>query len=64
MKTHGINIPALVLSMHDELLYAERSLRAGAKGYISNGKRMARGEIGEPFSMRSGDVITVGQRLS
>jgi len=35
MKAHGINIPALVLSMHDELLYAERSLRAGARGYIS-----------------------------
>src|SRR4030095_6670320 len=32
---HGINIPTLVLSMHDELLYAERSLRAGARGYIS-----------------------------
>lgn len=26
--------PILVLSMHDESLYAERSLRAGAKGYI------------------------------
>ena len=35
MKAQGINIPALVLSMHDELLYAERSLRAGARGYIS-----------------------------
>jgi DNA-binding NarL/FixJ family response regulator len=35
MKAHGINVPALVLSMHDELLYAERSLRAGARGYIS-----------------------------
>ena len=28
------NLPALVLSMHDELLYAERALRAGARGYI------------------------------
>ncbi len=27
-------LPALVLSMHDELLYAERALRAGANGYI------------------------------
>jgi DNA-binding NarL/FixJ family response regulator len=35
MKAHGISTPALVLSMHDELLYAERSLRAGARGYIS-----------------------------
>ena len=27
-------LPVLVLSMHDESLYAERALRAGAKGYI------------------------------
>jgi DNA-binding NarL/FixJ family response regulator len=27
-------VAALVLSMHDELLYAERALRAGAGGYI------------------------------
>jgi DNA-binding NarL/FixJ family response regulator len=29
------NLPVLVLSMHDEMLYAERSLRAGALGYIT-----------------------------
>ena len=28
------DVPVLVLSMHDETLYAERVLRAGAKGYI------------------------------
>ncbi len=28
------NLPVLALSMHDESLYAERALRAGAKGYI------------------------------
>ena len=27
-------LPILVLSMHDEALYAERALRAGAKGYV------------------------------
>jgi len=27
-------MPVLVVSMHDEALYAERSLRAGARGYI------------------------------
>ncbi|TAN42529.1 MAG: response regulator transcription factor [Nitrospirae bacterium] len=27
-------IPMLVLSMHDEFLYAERSIRAGARGYV------------------------------
>ena len=27
-------LPILVLSMHDEVIYAERALRAGARGYI------------------------------
>jgi len=27
-------LPILVLSMHDEALYAERALRAGARGYV------------------------------
>jgi DNA-binding NarL/FixJ family response regulator len=31
--THA-TLPILVLSMHDESLYAERALRAGANGYI------------------------------
>lgn len=35
MKIHHPKIPALVLSMHDESVYAERSLRAGAKGYVT-----------------------------
>jgi len=28
------DLPVLIMSMHDERLYAERALRAGAKGYI------------------------------
>lgn len=35
LKARRIDIPVLVLSMHDELLYAERVLRAGARGYIT-----------------------------
>jgi DNA-binding NarL/FixJ family response regulator len=31
----GKKLPMLVLSMHDESFYAERALRAGARGYIS-----------------------------
>ena len=34
MKLRSLKSLILVLSMHDESLYAERSLRAGAKGYI------------------------------
>lgn len=35
LKTRHPKLPALVLSMHDEAVYAERSLRAGARGYVS-----------------------------
>ncbi|HEV2320501.1 MAG TPA: response regulator transcription factor, partial [Verrucomicrobiae bacterium] len=28
-------VPVLVLSMHDESLYAERAFRAGARGYVN-----------------------------
>ena len=34
MKLRSLKSLVLVLSMHDESLYAERALRAGAKGYI------------------------------
>ena len=35
IKAQGSDARMLVSSMHDELLYAERSLRAGAMGYIN-----------------------------
>lgn len=34
IKTQFPALPVLTLSMHDEALYAERALRAGARGYI------------------------------
>jgi DNA-binding NarL/FixJ family response regulator len=37
VKDVGVHFPlvaVIVLSMHDELLYAERALRAGARGYV------------------------------
>jgi DNA-binding NarL/FixJ family response regulator len=34
LKTKNPAIPVLVLSIHDESLYAPRALRAGARGYI------------------------------
>jgi DNA-binding NarL/FixJ family response regulator len=49
------DLPVLVLSMHDEALYAERALRAGANGYVMKQeatetvlvalRRIMRGEI-------------------
>lgn len=35
LKVQCPHLPVLVLSMHDESLYAERVLRAGAMGYIT-----------------------------
>ena len=34
LAKRGANLPILVVSMHDETLYAERVLRAGAMGYV------------------------------
>ncbi len=34
MKLKYKDLPSLVVSMHDESIYAERALRAGARGYI------------------------------
>lgn len=49
------NLPTLVLSMHEESLYAERALQAGARGYIMKHetselivdaiRRVCRGEV-------------------
>ncbi len=35
MRKRHPAIPALVLSMYDEAVYAERSLKAGARGYVT-----------------------------
>jgi DNA-binding NarL/FixJ family response regulator len=43
IKALSIGVPVLVLSMHDESLYAERALRAGATGYIT--KQQAADEV-------------------
>jgi len=34
INDNNLNIPTLVLSMHDEKIFAERALKSGAKGYI------------------------------
>jgi DNA-binding NarL/FixJ family response regulator len=37
------NLPVLILSMHEELIFADRVLKAGAKGYMT--KREATGKV-------------------
>jgi DNA-binding NarL/FixJ family response regulator len=41
IRALSIGVPVLVLSMHDESLYAERALRAGAAGYITKSEEAA-----------------------
>ncbi len=40
IKRRFAGMPVLVLSMHDEFLYAQRALRAGAQGYIMKQEAM------------------------
>lgn len=62
LKAQGISLKVLVLSMHDEDLYAERSLRAGAQGYIS--KNEASKEVVKALrSVLSGEIY-VSQRMN
>jgi len=35
IKAEGMDLPVLVLTMHEESLYAERAMRAGASGYVT-----------------------------
>jgi len=60
IKAQELDINVLVLSMHDEELYAERALRAGAKGYIT--KNEASTEVIEAIRcVMKGDVYASRQ---
>jgi DNA-binding NarL/FixJ family response regulator len=41
LQAQGNQTPVLVLSMHEETLYAERVLQAGARGYVSKNQPSA-----------------------
>ena len=58
LKEWHPRLPILVLSMHDESLYAERVLRAGASGYIM------KQEIAEEFVQAIRKVLSGGIYLS
>lgn len=62
MKAQGIELPVLVLSMHDEDLYAERSLRAGAKGYIT--KNEASSEVVKAIRKVMNGEVYVSKRMT
>ena len=70
IKVRYPHLPALVLSMHDEELYAERSLHAGARGYVMKQEETAvllrairqvlRGEIYLSEKVKDGIVKRLG----
>lgn len=65
IKNIKANCPAvsvIVLSMHDESLYAERAIRAGARGYIM--KRETTKRIIEAIRTVLGGKLFVSERLT
>lgn len=62
LKAHGIAVPVLVLSMHDESLYAERVLRAGARGYIT--KNEATSTLTKAIQHVLNGEVYLGERMT
>ena len=73
IKALSIGVPVLVLSMHEESLYAERALHAGATGYITKHqaadevlsaiRRVLAGEIYLSEKMTSGFLKSLTSRV-
>lgn len=62
LKALGLPVKVLVLSMHEEDLYAERALRAGAQGYIT--KNEAAAEVVEAIRCVMDGEIYASRRLT
>ena len=62
LKARHNPLPVLVLSMHEESVYAERVLRAGAKGYIS--KQEAPAEVVEAIRQVMSGQTYVSKRVN
>ena len=62
LKLQNPSLPIMVLSMHDESLYAERVLRAGARGYVM--KQEATGNVLVAIRRVLGGEICVSEKIS
>jgi DNA-binding NarL/FixJ family response regulator len=62
IRTTHPTLPVLILSMHDELIYAERALRAGANGYIM--KQVATEKVLGALRRVLGGEIYVSDRIA
>lgn len=63
LKIHCPNIAVIVLSMHEEISYAERALRAGARGYVT--KRESTTKIVEAIrEVRAGRIYASAEMMA
>lgn len=63
LKVHCPTLDIIVLSMHEEISYAERALRAGARGYVT--KRESTGKIVEAIrEVRAGRVYASPEMMA
>jgi DNA-binding NarL/FixJ family response regulator len=62
LKARKLTLPVLVLSMHEEKLYAERVIRAGARGYIT--KQEPPGEVVKAIRKVIDGGIYVSERVT
>lgn len=63
LRAQEIEVPVLVLSMHEESLYAERVIRAGAKGYITKYEASAKVMVAIRQVLR-GEIYLEAQTMS
>jgi DNA-binding NarL/FixJ family response regulator len=62
LKALHSELPVLVFSMHDELFYAERALRAGARGYLM--KEAGSGKMLEAIRQVMSGQVCVSPRIA
>jgi len=62
IKAHHPHVMVIVLSMHDEALYAERALRAGARGYLM--KREATKNVLQAIRCVLGGKLHVSDKMA
>jgi DNA-binding NarL/FixJ family response regulator len=63
LKEKESHIPVLVLSMHDESMYGERAIRAGAKGYL-NKQEASKKVVSAIRTILAGDIFVSDQMKS
>ncbi len=62
IRERGVEMPILMMSMHDESFYAERALRAGAQGYVM--KQRATEDIATAIRKVLSDELYLSDELS